>query len=243
MKKILLLFSFLLVGTITINAQFTVEDGDGVPIMDGEVRSFNVYDVPAAKLDFFVNNTSSTDEIYTKIEFVSAVNADGSLMELCYGLCYTGISIGNSYPGGTDSVPIAPGAQTGPGNHFYNSEPGNGTDVVEYVFRFYQVDETGMNEIGDELTMTYRYDPLLGIDDVNDINLELASTIITDRLIVDTIEDLEFKVVDLQGRVVKQQNITAGHHEINMNDLRSQIYVIQFTNAEGQIRVEKIVVR
>jgi hypothetical protein len=243
MKKNLLLLSVFLVGIFSLNAQFTVEDADGNQIVDGAVVAYNVTTYPEASLDFFVNNTSQTDNIYTKIEFVSAVNADGSLMELCYGLCYTGITIGNSYPPDNEYVEIAPGEQTGLGNHLYNADPGNGTDVIEYVFRFYQVDQSGMNEIGDQLTMTYRYDPLLGIGDVNEISLELASTIITDRLIVDTIEDLDLKVVDLQGRVVKNIRLTTGHQEIEMNDLRSQIYLVQFTNDEGQTRFEKIVVR
>lgn len=242
MKKNLLLLSVLFVGIFSMNAQFTVEDAEGNPIEDGAVVTYNVTTYPEASLDFFVNNTGS-EAIYSKIEFVSAVNADGSLMELCYGLCYTGITIGNSYPPNNEYVEIAPGGQTGPGNHLYNADPGNGTDIIEYVFRFYQVDQSGMNEIGDELTMTYRYDPLLGIDDVYEINLELASTIITDKLIVDTIEDLDFKVIDLQGRLVKQQRLSAGHQEIEMNDLRSQIYLVQFTNVEGQTRIEKIVVR
>jgi hypothetical protein len=243
MKKNLLLLSILFVGIFSMNAQFTVEDDQGNPIEDGDVVTFNVTTYPEASLDFFVNNTSATDDIYTKIEFVSAVNADGSMMELCYGLCYTGITIGNSYPPNNEYVEIAPGGQTGPGNHFYNSDPGNGTDIIEYVFRFYQVDQSGMNEIGDELTMTYRYDPLLGIDDVEEINLEIASTLITDKLVVETIEDLELKVIDLQGRIVKQQRLNAGHQEIAMNDLRSQIYLVQFTNVEGQTRIKKIVVR
>ena len=98
MKKNLLLLSLMFVGIFSMNAQFTVEDSEGNPIVDGEVVAYNVYTYPEASLDFFVNNTSGTDDIYTKIEFVSAVNADGSLMELCYGLCYTGITIGNSYP-------------------------------------------------------------------------------------------------------------------------------------------------
>ena len=242
MKKNLLLFSFLLIGIFTMNAQFTVEDSEGNPINDGDVVAYNVITYPEASLDFFVNNTS-TNDIYTKIEFVSAVNADGSMMELCYGLCYTGITIGNSYPPNNEYVEIPPGGQTGFGNHLYNSDPGNGTDVLEYVFRFYQVDQAGTTEIGDDLTMTYRYDPLLGIDDLNEINVDLYSSVINDLMIIDTVEDLDLKVIDLQGRIVKIQKLSAGHQEINMSDLRSQIYIVQFTNKDGNSKTEKIVVR
>src|SRR5210317_2060509 len=129
MKKNLLLLSILFVGIFSMNAQFTVEDEEGNPIEDGAVITYGVTTYPEASLDFFVNNTG-TEPIYTKIEFVSAVNADGSMMELCYGLCYTGITIGNSYPPNIEYVEIAPGGQTGPGNHLYNADPGNGTDVI-----------------------------------------------------------------------------------------------------------------
>jgi hypothetical protein len=169
MKKNLLLVC-LLFGAAVMNAQFTVEDHDGNLIEDGDVVAYNSIVFEEASLEFFVNNTS-TGEIRTRIEFVSATNADGSQMELCYGECYTGITIGENYPVGFDVV-IAAGDQTGLGNHMYNADPGNGTDVLDYVFRFYEVDAGG-NEIGTPLSMTYRYDPLLGVNDQNALDLQL----------------------------------------------------------------------
>ena len=241
MKKKLLLISIFLVA-MTMNAQYTLEDSDGNLIEDGDVITFNVLGYPDANWDFYVNNTSSSDNIYMKIEFVSAVNANGSMMELCFGLCYTGITIGNSYPPNNEFVEIAPGEQTGPGNHLVNSEPGNGTDAVEYVFRYYQVDATGNNEIGTSLTITYRYDPLLGVGDFNKLNVAISSTIINNELIVEADEDLEMVMYDLQGRLVKTQKLNIGRQSINTSDLSSQIYIVQFKNNQGFTDIVKVIV-
>ena len=161
---------------VTMTAQFTVEDHDGNPIVDGDLVSYGVTTYPEASLDFFVNNTSATDDINMKIEFVSALNADGSQMELCFGLCYTGIIIGQVYPPGNEVITITPGGQTLAGNHMYNADPGDGTHIIEYVFRFYQVDGSG-NEIGTPMSMTYRYDPALGVNDIAKLDVAVKSTV------------------------------------------------------------------
>lgn len=242
MKKKLLLVSLFLV-VMTMNAQFTLEDSEGSPVIDGDIIEFGVLGYPDANWDFYVNNTSSTEDIYMKIEFVSAVNADGSMMELCFGLCYTGISVGSSYPPSNDFVEIAPGEQTGPGNHLVNSEPGNGTDAVEYVFRYYQVDATGTNEIGTPLSITYRYDPLLGVGDFNKLNVTISSTIINNEMTVNTVEELNMLMYDLQGRLVKSQKLNVGQQIINTSDLSSQIYIVNFKNNQGLSDTIKVLVK
>lgn len=239
MKKNLL-FMCMLFGAVAMNAQFTVEDDEGNFIEDGDVVAYNSIIFDEASLEFFVTNTSS-DEIRSRIEFVSATNADGSQMELCYGECYTGITIGENYPVGFDIV-IAPGAQTGLGNHMFNADPGNGTDVLDYVFRFYQVDVAG-NEIGTPLSMTYRYDPLLGVNDQNMLDVTIASTVVTSQIIATTFEPLDVTIYDLQGRRVLSQKLDVGQQAIDVSNLRSQMYIVQFENTEGASQTTKIVVR
>ncbi len=242
MKQKLLFFSLLLL-TLTVNAQFTVEDHDGNLISDNQVLQFNtVAPDPAAIYDFYVNNTSGTDPIRMKIEFVSAVNADGSLMELCFGLCYTGITIGSSYPPNADYVEIAPGGQTLPGNHMANADPGNGTDVLEYVFRYYQIDMAG-NEIGDDLTVTYQYDPLLSVNDFDSLKVNVFATSITNELVLTVEEELNLEVYNLQGKKVKSQRLDVGQQSIDMSDLSSQMYLLHFVNDRGVSQTTKIVVR
>jgi hypothetical protein len=122
-----------------------------------------------------------------------------------------------------------------------NADPGNGTDVLEYVFRFYQIDMAG-NEIGDALTVTYVYDPLLSIND-NNLNVSIFATSITDELNVTVEEDLDLTIYDLQGRIVKRQKLNSGQQSINMSDLSSQMYIAHFENGRGVSQTTKIVVR
>lgn len=240
MKKNLLLVCMLL-GVVSMNAQFTVEDQDGNLIEDGDVVAYNSTVYEEASLEFFVTNTSAIDEIRTRIEFVSAINADGSQMELCYGECYTGITIGENYPVGFDIV-IPVGGQTGLGNHLYNADPGNGSNVLDYVFKFYEVDGGG-NEIGTPITMTYRYDPFLGVNDYNTLDVTIASTVVTSQIIATVFEPVTVTIYDLQGRLVLSQRIDVGQQAIDVSSLRSQLYIVQFENNEGASKTTKIVVR
>ena len=123
----------------------------------------------------------------------------------------------------------------------YNSDPGNGTDTLIYTFRFYQIDMAG-NEIGDPLTVIYRYDPLLGVNS-NELNVNLFSTSITDDLVLTVDEELDLMVYDLQGRIVKSQKLEIGRQQINMSDLSSQMYLLHFQNNRGVSYTTKIVVK
>lgn len=241
MRKTLLLLSFF-VGSLSMNAQFTLEDGDGTLIPDGTILTFNTYDDADASWEFHVNNVSDTETIRTKIEFVSAVNADGSLLELCYGLCYTGISIGQILPAGNDYVEILPGEQTGFGNHIYNSEPGNGTDTVEYVFRYFEINDAGA-EIGEDLTITYVYDPLLGVNDLNQLDFKINSTVIIDELVINTQEELTLQVFDVLGKQRLLKELSIGEQRISMSHLNPQMYVLHITNKKGATQVVKVMVK
>jgi len=133
-------------------------------ITEGQVFTFNTYGDPAtAELGFDINNKTSTVSHYRVIteEFVNSTGWD---FELCFGLCYPGISTGTMYPtsdGGT-VVTVQPGeSQTSVGNHFLNKNPGDGIQTQEWNFRFIQCDADG-NEIAgaESLSLTYKYVPL-----------------------------------------------------------------------------------
>jgi hypothetical protein len=224
-----------------MNAQYSLEDADGNAVVDGAVLNYGTLTYPEASFDFFVNNLSTTETIRMRIEFVSAENADGSGMELCFGECYTGIEVGLAYPTDPLSVEILPGGQTMMGNHLFNADPGNGSDILIYTFRYFQIDLAG-NEIGDPLTVIYRYDPLLGVNS-NALNVNLFSTSISDELVLTVDQELDLMVYDLQGRVVKSERLEIGTQQINMSDLSSQMYLLHFQNNSGVSYTAKVVVR
>ncbi len=61
---------------------------------------------------------------------------------------------------------IDPGVTTDYGDHFYNTDPGDGTNYpIEYVFRFFE-----LNGNGDPVTFTYRYDGTAAVEDIAQVN-------------------------------------------------------------------------
>ena len=73
--------------------------------------------------------------------------------------------------------------------------------------------------------------------------MSILSTIIQNEMIVDTPEDLDLKVYDLQGWLVKNQKINTGQQSINMSDLAAQVYIVHFKNAQGLSKTVKVIVK
>ena len=161
-------------------------------------------------------------------------------MQLCFGLCYDPIAVGQNYPPGNEVVTIQPGQnQMEEGDKFLNYNDGGG-NIIDYVFRFYQVDAGG-NEIGDDLTFTYRYDPLLSTADNKLVKANIASTVVRDVLTIEATEEASVVVYDIRGRVVSNQKLIVGTNNISMASLPSQVYLVQLTNDRGASQAVKIV--
>lgn len=235
-RKLFLAFAFV---TLMASAQFTVETHGGDPIVDGQIITYGTLN---AELGFYVNNESTTDEIYMRIEFVSAVNYDGVDMQLCFGLCYDPIAVGDIYPLGGGVVTILPGEnQNQEGDKFLNYNDGGG-NLIDYNFRFIQVDG-GLNEIGEDLTFTYRYDPSLGLNDNNLVSAQLIATNVKDQLLITASEEVQIELYDIQGRRVVSQKLTSGTNTVNVSNLPTQMYIVKLTNKQGASQITKIVKR
>lgn len=246
MKIKLLLLS--LIGAVTIaNAQYTVRDDQGNVLHDGDVVEFGSTLYPDAEYAFFVTNDNTTETIFSRIEYISQENAlDPNFEQLCYGVqCYFEIPLGTTVPPASeDAAIIFPEETTGIGNHLYSNDPGNGVDNVNFVFTFKQYDGPQSTvEIGTPLTFTYRYNPTLGTGEVKKVNLSIQSTVVSDQLVINASEPVNFKMFDVQGRLVKQAKFEAGNRIINVSDLNSQTYIVQFENNNGARKTSKILVK
>ncbi|QIE60434.1 T9SS type A sorting domain-containing protein [Rasiella rasia] len=241
MLKKLSLLSMLLVA-FTASAQFTVATHDGDPLVDGQTVNIGSSISPDPNLEFYVTNENASENINVRIEFVSANNDDGSELEICFGLCYTGVTVGQIYPI-NDVVVIEPGmTQVSDGDHFKHI-PNGSTEIITYVFRFLEVDGDG-NEIGDDLTLTYVYDPdFLSIDEQNVVNASIASTMVNNYIEVNANEALTFTLYDIQGRVVNQTQLEAGVSQVNVADLAAQTYLAVLTNSKGASETTKVIIR
>ena len=56
----------LLMSSLAI-AQFSVEEHNGDPLVDGQTVSYGIYGYGGAELDFYVNNLSTADQMMTAL--------------------------------------------------------------------------------------------------------------------------------------------------------------------------------
>ena len=199
--KIKLLLLAVVFTAFSMNAQYVVKDHDGNAITEGMVVEFGTYGTQGASLEYFITNNGG-DAINMRIDFVSAVNADGLGFELCFGQCYVDLDLGQNVPPAPEFVTIGAGMTTGEGNHFANTLEGDDSTIQDWNFRFYETDANGV-DIGNELNFTYRYNPLLGVEDFNKLDVVVSSTIILNEMTVKTVEELNMVVYNIQGKVVK----------------------------------------
>src|SRR5690554_882375 len=246
MKFKLLLLSVL--GAVSIaNAQFTVTDEEGNVLNDGDVLEFGTVDRAEADYAFYVTNDNATDEIYSRVAYISQANATNpEFEELCYGFtCYYGIELGTTVPpADAPAVDIPVGHTTGLGNHFYSSDPGNGADNVDFVFAFRQYESIDSDvEVGTPLIFTYRYNQTLSVNNVTKVNLSLISTLVTDELVMDVNEPVQVKLFDMQGKLVKEASYVSGRQIMNVSSLSSAQYIVQFKNEGGAKKTSKVIIR
>lgn len=231
MKKIHLLLTFLFLTTFAF-AQFNVIDYDDVPILDGDIRTFNSTGEADATLYFWINNESMVDDIFVKIKLESITNSDGSSFQFCFGtLCIFDVQDGQTYP--VSGVPeTIPAGGTNPQfDKFYNENEGDGSNYpIDYVWKFFQVDGNG-DEIGESITFTYRFDPTLSVSDFdNNMGVTLQNTIAKDILNVESINPLNFEILSLNGQLIQEGQIESGINNIHISG-KTGVYFIRFSDS------------
>ncbi len=236
MKKVL--FFLGLLACTAVQAQITVTKTDGTPIANNQIFSFNSLEYDDAYFGFLVHNNTSAS-IDVKILVQSITNATGAGMELCFGnVCLASVSQGNAYP--SSAVTIAPGGTNSEFDHFLNSNPGTG-GVVDYRFTFYIEDEFGglASEI---LSMTYRYDATLAADSFTapQTSAQLKSSVVQNTLEIKTFNNTTLEVFDVNGKLLRKENLMGGEHTLDVSDLASGVYIARF-NSDSQSSTAKFI--
>jgi len=241
MKKIVLL---LVLFSSQLNVAQISLSSSGVPVANGAVLAKNVLGYPAAEVLFRVrNNGTTTTNVWGKCE--SLLNNNGTLFQFCFGdVCFAEVQQGVIYP--NVGITLAPSASNGNFDHFLNDNAGNGTFPLDFVFRFFQTNQNtqGGVEVSNSITVTYRYDPNLSIDEVNQLQnsgVIIKSTIIENELTLDVLKSTSMAIYDLNGKSVYNSNLNYGIQSIDVSDLSSGVYVISFTNDEGNSTTKKII--
>jgi len=237
--KIKSLFLVLCLVAASASAQFTFLDIDGLPVTNGAVVSFGQGQVgnPAGYYEFFVSNDTS-EAIFMKAELVSAENADGSSFEICFGLCYTDITVGQKFPN-NGSVFIDAGTQTPSGNHLVNTLDND--TPMNFAFRFYQTDQAGTTELGNDFLITYRFDPTLGVTDNAFLDFNISATLVGDYIETRSPESYTLSIYNKRGRSVKKKRITTQTNRMTVGDLPPGMYFVRVVNDQNASKTIKII--
>jgi len=242
MKKIILLA--LVISQFSFAQEITMtRPSDGSPIVNGTILASSVTS-DASEIKFKVKNTgTTTTNVWARCQ--SLINNDGSNFQFCFGQeCIGEVTQGGVYP----SVPltIAPNASNGNFDHFLNYNIGSGVFPMDFVFKFFQTNQTtqGGAEVGNSITLTYRYDPNLSIDDVNQLQnsgVIIKSTIVDNELTLDVLKSSVMSIYDLNGKILVNTNLNYGIQSIDVSNFSSGIYLVKFINSEGNSSNKKIV--
>jgi hypothetical protein len=242
MKKLFLLA--LVISQFSVAQVITMtRPSDGSPIVNGTVLASNVTS-DASEIKFKVRNTgSTTTNVWARCQ--SLVNNNGSNFQFCFGQeCIGEVTLGGVYP--SVALTLAPNAANGNFDHFLNNNTGSGAFPMDFVFKFFQTNQAtqGGTEVGNSITVTYRYDPNLSIDDVNQLQnsgVIIKSTIVTNELTLDVLKPTVMSIYDLNGKIVANSNLEYGIQSIDVSNFSSGIYLVNFRNSEGNSSNKKIV--
>ncbi len=245
-----LLFALLFINTDNLSSQvvyaLSVESSEGVEYTDNQTIEFSELTYPEASLGFLIRNLTS-EVIGVRIEVESMEGTDGSMMELCFGLCYSGITAGTSYPDNNaqPNVDINPGeTQSAAGDHFFNSDPGDGTTPIEYTFKFYIADEDGdpvvsQAELITEFRLNYVYNPTMNTNDLNQIEGTISHS--NGRLKIHSEKQYQLNIYDVRGSLILEKEIEIGDNYINSSMISNHLYLLNFREENGNLISKKII--
>jgi hypothetical protein len=221
------------------NAQFTFLDSDGFTVESGTTVTYGQGQVgdPDGFYSYFVENNTS-EAIFMKAELASAENTDGSFFEICFGLCYTDISVGQKFPN-NGSVFIDAESVTLPGNHLANTL--ESPNPMEFAFRFYQTDQAGTTELGNDFFITYRFDPTLGVSNNAFIDFDITATLVSDYIETRSPENYTLTIYNKRGRSVKKKRITTQTNRMPVGDLPAGMYFVRVVNDQNTSKTIKII--
>ncbi|MFA7444748.1 MAG: T9SS type A sorting domain-containing protein [Flavobacteriaceae bacterium] len=247
MKKIVFTLS-LLISSFVSAQDFTVTDGDGNPISDGEIFTFSSTEESEAAFYFLVHNESSED-LYFKVKGGEMINGSGSQVQFCFGeLCLFNFVTGNYVPPAPnyDAVTIVPGGTNSTFDKLWNLYPGDGENYpVSYEVILVQYDSaTQDQETGtDVFSFIYRYDPNLSVSNhtLQQMGVLVNNTLVKDAFSFTAENSLSIEVIDLNGKRIADYQTEAGEQTLDLSSLQNAVYIVKFTSKEGKTAYSKIV--
>ena len=247
MKIKIFFYTITFFSILFVNSQneyaFIIESEDGELVQNNQVLEFNSVQYPNASYIFFVRNLTS-ESINVRAEVLNISGTDGSMMEFCFGECYFGVDLNTPYPLNS-FVSIEPGeTQTSVGDHFFNQDPGDGTNPVSFQFRFYMVDDDGnevmsIPELMTDYFVTYEYQAQsFSLDENFSENLQ----IFLDQKLLSIISQSEYTIslFDISGKNIFTFQINEGIKSIDVSNISNGIYILKFNDNFNRSDYRKI---
>lgn len=228
------------------HAQFSLAKVDNTPITNGQIFTFNTTDENTATFHYKIKNPSVTSPINIRIKIVSIQNGTGSGFQFCYlNSCIPSVAVNAVYPSiSNPSISISANSETSSaGYNMWNSNTGSGTFPIDYVVKFYQVD-SGDNEIGNSVTITYRYNPnFLAVGEVknNTSFANVSSTIVSNSIDILASENISYNLYSMEGRLISNGNIGKGEKSIDLSAQNRGVYILTLKNSQGKSVSKKII--
>ena len=138
------------------------------------------------------------------------------------------------------SVFIDAGTQTPPGNHLVNYIGQRQSNGI-CNFRFYQTDQAGTTELGNDFFITYRFDPTLGVTDNAFLDFEISATLVSDYLETKSSAGYTLSIYNKRGRSVKKKRITTQTNRMPIGDLPAGMYFVRVVNDQNASKTIKII--
>ena len=236
MKKAILLVGIFLT-MITVKAQIVLTLLDDTPIENGKVFTYNTVEESPATLYYKIKNTSA-NPASVRIQVTNLVNTTGMGLQFCFlNTCLPGVDLNAIYPN-VDSPAIYLEGNTstvGSGYNMWNQNSGSGTFPIDYVFKFYQVDDAN-NQIGESFVITYRFDPFwMGVSNVNGNNnfAKILNTRINQSVSIDAKEKVSYQIYSVDGKIISTGNLNAGVNSIQTSNLKNGVYLLYLKNSQG----------
>lgn len=242
MKKIILSALLTVLLGNFLNAQYTVNKIDGTPLVNNQVIEFTTSNSSAAEFKFVVNNTG-TENLDFRVRCMNLVNNTGLNFQLCFGYdCFSSVTAGVIYPD-YQVIVNAGENRAGLGDNLKNFNPGDGVNYpMDFSFRFFTKNLAGAI-VGENLNITYRYQGPLSISQKDKLNLmgvKVINTLVNEYVGLEIQKNVTYDLVNLQGQRVSEGLLT-NNTNLDLSNLQSGLYLLNFSNNEGMYDSVKIV--
>ena len=131
-------------------------------------------------------------------------------------------------------------------DHFFNQNPGDGENPVEFSFRFFMVDENGdevvsIPELQTDYFINYYYSSSLNLEDIDYLNL--IYYLHGNNIIIKINSPINLKIYDIAGKLIYSELLEQGLNSIDIHDLKQKKIILSFeTQANNKISTKKIIV-